>query len=126
MLPDALLAQADSATFWLPARYSHLAAEVDWIFWYVMWVSIVSFVGIVGVMLYFCYRYPRKKGSHPSVVSGPTHNTALEIWWSVIPMLLVTYMFWVGLEHYVVMATPPADAYTIDVKAQKWCCNRCC
>lgn len=108
------------ASFWLPEQMSHHADPVDWVFWFIMWVSIISFVGIVVVMVYFCYKYPRDPNDHEPEVRGPTHNTQLEVIWTAIPLAIVIYMFWVGLEQYIVMATPPPDAYTIDVKAQKW------
>ena len=112
--------QYKGETFWLPEQMSTVAPEVDGIFWYVMWVSIISFVGIVGVMVYFVIKYQRKPGDQPYMVSGPTHNTALEIWWSAIPLVLVAVMFFWGLRVYVDMATPPADAYTIDVRGYQW------
>ncbi len=107
-------------TYWLPEQGSTFAPQVDAIFWYVMWISIISFVGIVGVMVYFVLKYQRKPGDQPYNVSGPTHSTALEVWWSLIPLLLVAVMFFWGLKVYIEMATPPADALTIDCEASQW------
>jgi len=72
----------------------------------------------VGVMVYFMIKYRRR--SHVANTEGPTHNTPLEVTWTIIPLILVIGIFYVGLQGYVHMTTPPENAYEIQVTAQRW------
>ncbi|MFQ5653381.1 MAG: cytochrome c oxidase subunit II [Planctomycetota bacterium] len=49
-----------------------------------------------------------------------SHNTAIEVVWTVVPTILVVFIFWIGLKGYLTLATPPGDAYTVDVEARQW------
>jgi len=114
---DPLLGQA-GGTFWLPPRASTTAPIVDAAFYFVLWVAAFFFVLIVTVMAVFVLRYRRRPGTGP--LPSPSHNTALEILWSVIPLGLVMAMFYLGLKGYADMRVIPPNAYEIRVDAQKW------
>ncbi|MGE3163814.1 MAG: cytochrome c oxidase subunit II [Planctomycetota bacterium] len=103
----------------LPRPGSTVAAGVDWIYMFIFWVSVAFFVPIVLLMVYFCVKYRRRSDTEPMPV-GPTHNNVLEITWTVIPFILVCFMFYFGIAQYSVMATSPSDAYRIDVTAVQW------
>jgi len=45
---------------------------------------------------------------------------ALELTWTVIPLILVVVIFVFGFKGYLDMSTPPANAYEILVEGQKW------
>ena len=79
---------------------------------------IAFFVLVGGLMILFVVKYRAREGhvEQPS----PSHNNALEIIWSVIPVLLVALIFFLGFTAYMDMRTPPADAYDIQVIASKW------
>jgi cytochrome c oxidase subunit 2 len=49
-----------------------------------------------------------------------THNTPLEIAWSVLPGILLVLMFWWGFKTFLDMRAIPANAYEINVKGLKW------
>ena len=49
-----------------------------------------------------------------------THNTPLEIFWSVVPTILVAIMFWGGYKTFLDLRTSPPDAMQIYVKARQW------
>lgn len=103
----------------LPRPMSTVANQIDWIYMFIFWVSAIFFVPIVALMIYFCVKYRRRSDSDPMPV-GPTHNNALEITWTVIPFILVCFMFYYGVAHYSVMATSPTNSYRVDVKAAQW------
>ncbi len=105
-------------TFWLPRQASNLAADVDWNWGFVYAVSIFFFVLVIGVMLYFAWRY-RSRPGHTETQTA-THNTPLELFWTIVPSGIVVVMFWFGYTTYLDMATPPQNAYEINVTAQKW------
>ncbi len=117
-----LLAAAGSARsgsiFGMPEQASTIAPMVDLVYDIITWISIFFFVGIVCVMVYFMIKYRRT--SHVANTSGPTHNTPLEVTWTVIPLILVIAIFYVGLKGYVHITTPPENAYEIQVTGQRW------
>jgi cytochrome c oxidase subunit 2 len=116
LTPRFLAQQAGS--FWLPSQASTTAGQVDKVFYFIFWVSVFFFVLIVALMIFFAIRYRRQPGKDPD--SSPSHNTALEITWSVIPFILVIIIFIMGFRSFLDMATPPGNAYEILVTGQKW------
>jgi cytochrome c oxidase subunit 2 len=116
-LGPAFLAQ-QRGNFWLPERASSGAGAVDDLFHFILYLSIFFFLLIVVVALVFVLRYRRRPG-HTEQAS-PQHNLALEITWSVIPIILVIFIFYFGFRDFMDMATPPADAQEIAVTGQKW------
>lgn len=108
-------------SFWLPRAASSVAPDVDWLFHFILGVSTFFFGLIVVLMLYFVVRYRRRPGQPQA--TAPSHNTWLEITWTVIPLLIVIFIFYEGFTTYVDMRTPPRYAYDIRVTAQKWSWN---
>jgi len=115
---------ADSAmatpakSFWMPPQVSTVAQGVDWLFNFILWISVFFFALIVGLMILFIVRYRRREGHEAQ--ESPSHNTALEITWSVIPIILVVLIFFFGFRGFLDMSTPPANAYEVLVDGQKW------
>ncbi len=107
---------------WLPPQMTTTAHIVDSPFWFVFWVCVFFFVLIVGLMMYFVIKYRRRDESEPPG-EGATHNTPLEVAWTVIPLLLAVVMFYWGLDGYVALATPPSNCYEVNVTTQKWSWN---
>jgi cytochrome c oxidase subunit 2 len=114
----ALLAQT-TESFWLPPPDSTTAGSVDGLFYLILWISVFFFVLIVGLMVLFVILYRRRsEGSTPR--KSATHNTLLEITWSVIPLGIVILIFYLGFVGYMDMRLPPREAYEIDVVARQW------
>jgi cytochrome c oxidase subunit 2 len=104
-------------TFQLPGQWSTVAAQVDWVYYFLYWVSVVLFVGIVGTMLYFVWKYRRR----PGVKAEPTgHNTVLELSWTFAPLILLALLFHWGFKGFIFMQVAPANAIDIRVRARKW------
>jgi cytochrome c oxidase subunit 2 len=108
--------------FGMPKQASTVAAEIDNVYNFITILSIFFFVIIVGAMLLFImlYRRGREDGTQRIAEKTSTHNTPLEVTWTVIPLILAIAMFYVGMRGYLDLRQPPADAYTIDVTAKKW------
>jgi cytochrome c oxidase subunit 2 len=117
-LASALVAQPDSGGFWFPAEASQNAPQVDSIFNFILWVSAAFFALIVALMIAFVVKYRRRAGVKPE--ASPSHNTKLELAWSIIPGILLLFMFYFGAKAYVDLRTPPDDALEIFVTGQKW------
>ena len=106
------------AGFWLPKQGSTTAAPVDFLFHAITNISIFFFLLITTVLLYFVWKYRARPG-HTATASAD-HNQALEITWTVIPVLIVVWIFWEGFTGYLDLQTPPANAYEVQVLGQKW------
>jgi cytochrome c oxidase subunit 2 len=105
------------ATIQLPEQASTLAPQVDSLYYDIYWISVVFFVGIVGCMVWFAWRFRRRKG----VASKPPgHHNALELFWTFSPLILLAYMFHQGFEGFMTMAVPPENAINVRVRAYKW------
>jgi cytochrome c oxidase subunit II len=105
-------------SFWLPEQGSTISPEVDWLFYFIYYISLFFFILIVTLMIVFVVRYRRR----PGVESGtaPDHNTKLELTWTLIPLLIVIFIFYQGFASYIDMRTSPSLAYEVQVIAKKW------
>jgi len=117
----ALVASGSDArgpTFWLPEQATELARRQDARWALVYWISVFFFVLITALTILFVIRYRRRPGyqQQPST----SHNTTLEVVWTVIPIILVVIIFWEGYRVFLDMVTPPRGAYEIQVTGQKW------
>ena len=101
----------------LPPQGSVFAGEVDTLYMFLFWLSVVFFVGIAGAAVYFPWRYRYKPGR---VTPHITHNTPLEIIWSVIPLLICVVIFFWGLFGFMKYAVAPGEAMEIQITAKKW------
>ena len=106
---------------YLPEKASTFAPQVDGAFNFILWVCIFFFVLVIGLMVYFVFKYKRR--SEDEVTPRITHNLALEVVWTTIPLIIVMFMFYIGYKTYFNMLTPKKDQgkYTdIYVTGQKW------
>ncbi len=105
--------------YWFPEKASTFAGEVDWLFYFIFWVCVFFFVIIIGVMIGFVVKF-RKRPGHEAPIPSPSHNTTLEILWSVLPSFLLVFMFVAGTSGYFKQRIPPDDAYEIYVEASQF------
>jgi cytochrome c oxidase subunit II len=109
------------ARFWLGKSLgaSEQAGHTEWLFMFIMWVNILSFIVLMGIMGWFMLKYRRSKQAENYQVST-SHNTPLELAWSIIPFLVMVPIFWWGMTGYVGKLAAPADAQEIYVTGKKW------
>jgi cytochrome c oxidase subunit 2 len=103
----------------MPSQLSEHATRVDWIFYYVYYISLFFFLLIVGLMVFFVLRYRRRTPGQEALASV-SHNTPLEVLWTVVPIVLVATMFFFGFQGYMDLTQAPLNAYNVDVNGQKW------
>ncbi len=96
---------------------SNFVEGVDLAFMVIFGISLFFLVGITAVMLYFLYRYNRKR--HPVAVQIKESNW-LELTWIVIPLILVMFMFYYGYVAFSPMRNVPKDAIPIKVIGKMW------
>ncbi len=125
----SLLAQAEAATpetreltgtFWLPEGASTLAPGTDFAFMAITWLCYFFFAGIVVALVYFCWKYRQRGTEVVYQADAPVHNTPLEVGWTVLPLLLVVAIFFMGFKGFLDLSTPPRNAYEINVTAYQW------
>ncbi|MFW6347425.1 MAG: cytochrome c oxidase subunit II transmembrane domain-containing protein, partial [Cyclonatronaceae bacterium] len=73
--------------FFLPSAESTYAANVDALFHFINIVSLVLLLGITFAIVYFSIKYRRR--SQEDTTPLITHNTSLEVTWTVIPLILI-------------------------------------
>jgi cytochrome c oxidase subunit 2 len=113
----ALIGQT-GGSFWLPPPSSSTASEMDRVFYLILTVCAVFFLLVITTMVVFVILYRRRPG-HEAQKTATYHN-ALEITWTVVPLVIVTYIFYQGFSAYMVMQTAPQNSYEILVKARQW------
>lgn len=96
---------------------SNLAKGVDFTFIVIFSISLFFLVGITSFLIYTLIRYSRKREKHPRQFTG---NTMLEIVWTVIPLIIVLVMFYIGLIGFTPMRKVPANAMNITAIGQMW------
>lgn len=90
---------------------------VDMVMLYITGISVLLLLGITAVMIYFVFKYHRKKGHKPVDIHG---NILLEIIWIAIPTVLVLSMFYYGYMGFAEMRKIPDDAMVVKVTARMW------
>lgn len=110
------------SSFWLPPEASTMASEVDWLLWFLLWVSIFFFFLVTGLVLFFVIKYRYREGDDerdPRMMKAG-HGTALEITWTLVPVIIVILTFYYGFMTWVRMDVAPANSYDINVTGRMW------
>lgn len=95
-----------------------LGRQADDLFMFIWWYSVFWFVLLMGLMIYWTIKYRRRPGV--PTPRSPHHSTPLEIAWTVIPSLVLIYLFFAGLGPYLGKLIVPAGAEVLDVVGYKW------
>lgn len=109
---------AREGTYFFPPAASTFAKEVDDVYMYILYLSLFFFVLIVAAMVYCAFKFRRRPGYEGD--SRALHSNALEITWTIIPTLLVIWIFARGTSGYLTMMRPPVDTIDVNVTARKW------
>lgn len=103
----------------MPPQVSTFAADVDGLYEFTFWVSVFFFVLITGLLIFSLIKWRRKTEDQPAA-GNETHNTPLEVVWTVIPLIIVMIIFAWGWRGSLDMTVAPPDALTYQVRARKW------
>ena len=105
-------------SYWFPEQASTFGQDLDWLYMLIFWVSLAFFAGMIGAMVYFVLKYRHRPGHEPE--KSPSHNTALEIAWSVLPSFLLIWFFVDGARGFFDMRITPGDCEQIQVVAKQF------
>src|SRR6266852_7048513 len=104
---------------WLPKPASNEASRIDFLFWFVVVICIVIFALVAAVLLYSIVKFraaPDDQSDGPSIHG----HTGLEIWWTLIPTILVTS---IGIVRAIVLSRDDAlgkNYMRVNVNAQQF------
>lgn len=96
---------------------SNFAKGVDTAFYFIIGTSLFFLIALTTIMIVFVIRYNKKR--HPVAVQIKDNYT-LEIAWTIIPLIIVMVMFYVGYVGYMPMRTAPKDAIVIKTEGRMW------
>ena len=93
------------------------AQKSDAVFFYVFGLSVAFLIFITALMVYFVFRYSKKRHPVAEQIEG---HLGLEIVWTTIPLVLFLSIFYYGWTNYEYMSQAPRDAMAIKVTARQW------
>jgi len=96
---------------------SNFVQGVDTAFLVILVISFFFLIGLTVVMIYFMYKYNKKRHPVATQIHG---STTLEIVWTVIPFLLTMVMFYYGWAGWKPMQKAPKDAMEVTVYGRMW------
>lgn len=101
-----------------PEQGTHIAKQVDNLYGFLITVSFISCAILIGGMIYFVLKYKRKTPNDKTAYI--THDTRLEVLWSVIPLIIFLVVFAWGWKIYHEMREMPKNALEIQVTGKQW------
>jgi cytochrome c oxidase subunit 2 len=96
---------------------SNLAEGVDKAFLFIFIIAFIFIIGISAFMIWTVIHFSRKKGKAPMQFSG---SNKLEVIWTVVPTILVIFMFWIGWKGFAPMRRVPPDAMKVTAIGRMW------
>lgn len=96
---------------------SNFVKGVDTAFVIILGISFFFLILLTVVMIYFMYKYNRKRNPVATQIHG---NTTLEIIWTVVSFLLTLIMFYYGWAGWKPMTKPPKNSMEITVYGRMW------
>ena len=101
-----------------PEQASTIAGGVDSLYLFLVGLTVVFSVLIFTVIFVFAIVYRRRSDDErPEAIEG---SHALEIFWSVVPFVIVMVIFTWGASLYFRNARSPDDAMEINVVGKQW------
>lgn len=97
---------------------SSFSGHADWLFFMIYAISTFFFVLLMVLMVWWTFQYRRRPGQAPQ--RSPGHNTLLELSWSVIPTILLVWMFFEGFWGYADQLVAPSEAPELVVEGRQW------
>ncbi|MFN0100458.1 MAG: cytochrome c oxidase subunit II [Bryobacteraceae bacterium] len=97
---------------------SEHAAKIDNLYMFIFWLTLAFFILICYLTVLFAWKYKRKREGVLTI--NLRHNLALELVWSIVPLILVIGIFFWGFNDYAAASVAPNDALEIHVTGKKW------
>jgi len=95
----------------------NIQSQTDTTFLIIISISFALLLIVTVAMIYFVIKYDKKKHPKPENIHG---NTLLEVLWTLIPTILVLFIFFNSFSAFKNMRNVPPDAMQITVTGQMW------
>jgi cytochrome c oxidase subunit II len=96
---------------------TQIAAEQQWLHYYIMAICVVIFVAVFGVMFYSIFKHRKSQGAKPAHFH---ESVAVEIAWTVVPFLIVIAMALPATKVVVAMKDTTNADVTIKATGYQW------
>jgi cytochrome c oxidase subunit II len=101
-----------------PERASTMAGRVDALYFFLLGIAAFFSLLIAGLIVYYAVKYRRRS---PDAVGANIHGgLALEIAWSVVPLIITMVIFVWGASVFFAMSRPPDETLNIYVVGKQW------
>lgn len=97
---------------------NEVANTSDDLYLLIFWIGTFFFVLLMVLMVVFTIKYRRRPGVAPERSAG--HNTALELTWTIVPLIILAFFFFKGFWGYMDHVVAPGNATELVVTARKW------
>ena len=107
-----------SGTPLFPESASTMASRVDALYFFLLAVSAFFSILIAGLIVFYAVKYRRRSPDAVGVnVSG---GLALELTWTIVPLIITMVIFVWGASVFVAMSRPPAETLNVYVVGKQW------
>ena len=114
--PASVEGVSTPSTFWMPEGASTQAPITDHLFDFINWICYI-FLVLVTVLVYFAVKHRHVRVRYSRTMRSTTHHSST---WTMVPMLLVVAIFYLGMVGYIDLRRSPSNAYEVSVTAQQW------
>lgn len=91
------------------------ANEIDALFKFMSLIGNAIFVYVVGYLVYFVIVWRRRASDPPDAIGIQIHDSPqLELWWTIIPSILVVAIAIFSVRIWVVLQNTPGDVLTME------------
>ena len=101
----------------LPPAVTEIAADQQWLHYFMLIVCLVIFIGVFGVMFYSIFKHRKSKGARAAHFH---ESTTVEIAWTVVPFIIVILMALPATRVVVAMKDTSAADLTIKATGLQW------
>lgn len=118
MGPDMIKGQPVDGAFDLQPQYSEIGETAQPFHVALVWIMAIISIFVLALLVWVVVRYNRKANPVPSKT---THNTMIEVVWTVVPVLILVG---IAIPSISLLAaqyeSPPEDAITVKVTGYQW------
>jgi cytochrome c oxidase subunit 2 len=105
-------------TRFFPQQASTLAPQVDALYFFLIAITAFFTLLISAMVVYFAVKYRRRSADEAGV---PIHgNMKLEMAWTIIPLIIVLFIFGWSARLFYTIARPPAQTLDVYVVGKQW------
>lgn len=113
----AYAAKPTDKGIWLQEAATPVMEQLHWLHNFVSWIILAIVLFVLVLMVYISFRFSEKRNPVPSKTS---HNTLIEIVWTVVPVLILLVMVVPSMQLLYMQDRLPETDMTIKVTGNTW------